>query len=39
MSAETGDLTFTPFKHVDPSLEDAVNEVLQKLADGSLSLS
>jgi basic membrane protein A and related proteins len=39
MSAETGDLTFTPFKHVDPALEDEVNQVLQKLADGSLSLS
>jgi basic membrane protein A and related proteins len=39
MSAETDDLTFTPFNHVDPSVEDEVNQVLQKLADGSLSLS
>jgi basic membrane protein A len=39
MSAKTGDLTFTPFKHVDASIADEVNGVLQKLADGSISLS
>ena len=39
MSAATGDLTFTPFKNVDPSVEEQVNEVLQQLADGTISLS
>jgi basic membrane protein A and related proteins len=39
MSAATGDLTFTPFKHVDPSVEEDVNAVLQQLADGTLTVS
>ena len=39
MSAETNDLTFTPFKHVDPSVQDEVNGVLEELANGTLSLS
>ena len=39
MSAETNDLTFTPFEHVDPSVQDEVNGVLEELANGTLSLS
>jgi basic membrane protein A len=39
MSAETNDLTFTPFEHVDPSVQDEVNGVLEDLANGTLSLS
>lgn len=40
MSAATDDLTFTtPFKHVDPSVEQKVQEILQQLADGTISLS
>lgn len=39
MSAESNDLTFTPFKHVDPSVQDEVNGVLEELANGTLSLS
>jgi len=39
MSAETGDLTFTPFEHVDPTVGDDVDGVLQQLADGSISLT
>ena len=39
MSAATDDLTFTPFDHVDASVEERVNEVLQDLASGSIDLT